>query len=354
MARPLRIEAAGMWYHVMSRGVLRKAIFACDEDYQRFLENLVDNCDKFNVEIHSYILMPNHYHFFLKTNEANISRFMHRQLTAYTNWFNLKYERVGHLFQGRYKSIIVDNNNYGTEITRYIHLNPVRTKKNLELNLREKRKLLKTYRWSSYPAMVGIKSPLPFLFVHETLEYFGDNNKEQIKNYIDFIEKGIKRDMKSPLEDTVSQSVLGCNAFVRKIKSNFNVVNKNDLKSGDELTNTVRKSISLPIEKIFEVVCKEYDVDIQAILISGRGRSRCIHESEARLITFYLAVKYCVGIMTLNKIGKIMGCKNGSSVSMAVKRIVKKLKGSETTLLKRLKRLEKGLVNMNMNNGVRN
>jgi len=340
MARPLRIEASGMWYHIMNRGVLRKEIFVCDEDYQRFLKNLTDNCDKFNVEIHSYVLMPNHFHFFLRTNEANLSRFMHRQLTSYTNWFNLKYERVGHLFQGRYKSIIIDNNNYGIEITRYIHLNPVRTKENLELNLREKRKLLKTYRWSSFPAMVGIKSPLPFLFVNETLERFGDEYKEQRKNYIYFIEEGLKRDLDNPLEKTVAQSVLGSEPFVREIQSINKTGNKIDKEHNEKSRDEIRGFISLPIEKIFEVVCKGFDVDKQSILTSSRGRRDIL----PRQITFYLAAKYCVGIMTFNKIGKIMGCKNGSSVSKAVKRI-KELSKKDQTLTNKLKQLEDGVRN---------
>ena len=176
-----------MWYHIMNRGNLRKEIFMCDGDYQKFLEILTEGYGKFNVEIHSYVFMPNHFHFFLKTNEANIGRFMHWQLTSYANWFNPKYERAGHLFQGRYKSIVIDNNNYGTEITRYIHLNPVRTKKDSKLGLKDKRKLLNNYRWSSYPAIIGIKPAPPFLFVHETLECFGDDYNSQIKNYINFI-----------------------------------------------------------------------------------------------------------------------------------------------------------------------
>jgi len=334
MGRPLRIEAAGMWYHIMNRGNLRKEIFKSDKDYYKFLDNLVDNCEKFNVEIHSYVLMPNHFHFFLKTNEANLSRFMHRQLTAYTNWFNQKYERVGHLFQGRYKSIVVDNNTYGTEITRYIHLNPVRTKKNSKLSLREKRKLLKSYQWSSYPAMIGRKPAYPFLHVHETLECFGNNYKDQIKSYIDFVDEGIKSFLVSPLKKIVGQSVLGSPAFVREIQSMLkteNSIDKNNVKQED----TVRKFISIPIEKIFEVVCEEYNVDVQLILKNGRGNRNV----EPRQVTFYLATKFCIGIMTFNKLAELMGCKSGTAVSKAVKRI-EKLKKSSKALLKTLKKLE--------------
>ena len=338
MARPLRIEVAEMWYHIMNRGNFLKEIFEIDEDYQRFLEILADSCEKYNVEIHSYVLMPNHFHFFLKTNDANLSRFMHQQLTSYTSWFNPKYKRVGHLFQGRYKSIVIDNNNYGTEITRYIHLNPVRIKKNSKLSLSEKRKLLRNYKWSSYSAIIGIKPAPPFLFVHETLECFGDDYNSQIKNYINFIEEGLKRDLDSPLKSISAQLVLGCEPFVRKIRSMLKTGDKTGESHDVESNDTIRKLISHPIENIFEVVCREYDVDIQTILTSGKGRRDVL----SRQITFYLAAKYCLGIMTLNKIGKIMGCKNGSSVTMAVKKI-KELMGKDKKLIKKLKKLEEKL-----------
>ena len=331
MPRPLRIEAAGMWYHIMNRGIIRKNIFLCDDDYQKFLEELADSCEKYNVEIHSYVLIPNHFHFFLKTNEANLSRFMHRQLTSYTNWFNWKYERVGHLFQGRYKSIVIDNNNYGTEITRYIHLNPVRTRQNFKLNLREKRKYLKKYKWSSYLEIIGLKSQSPFLYIDETLDKFGLNRKEQIKEYIQFIDEGITKNLKSPLKNVVAQSVLGSNLFVREIQKKLNIGQKYDAD-----TNKLRKQSSLPIEKILEIVCQEYNINKKVIIKQCKDR----YGTEARSVIFYLAAKYCVGMMTLNQIAKSMGCQRGWSVTLAVKR-VKKLKKQDKELFKKLERLEK-------------
>ncbi len=334
MSRPLRIEAAGMWYHIMNRGNLRKDIFLCDEDYQKFLDDLAESCEKYNVEIHSYVLIPNHFHFFLKTNEANLSRFMHRQLTSYTSWFNLKYKRIGHLFQGRYKSIIIDNNNYGTEITRYIHLNPVRVRKNSELSVREKWRCLKKYEWSSYPAMIGFKSPPPFLCTYETLEKFGLNRKEQIKNYLQFIEEGLIKDLDTPLKKAVVQSVLGSEPFVREIRRMLKTGKKYDAAANA----VVRKHSPQTIEDILEVVSQEYNIDKESIL--RKCRDQCV--IEIRLIVFYLASKYCVETMTLNQIAVIMGCKNGWSVTLAVNRI-EKLKKIDKSLIKKLERLESEL-----------
>ena len=333
MARPLRIEAAGMWYHILSRGVLRKEIFKSDEDYLKFLETLSDNCEKFNVEIHSYVLMPNHFHFFLKTNVANLSRFMHRLLTAYTSWFIQKYEHVGHLFQGRYKSIVVDNNAYGKEITRYIHLNPVRTKRNVKLSLREKRKILKKYKWSSYSAMIGLKPAYPFLIIHDTLEYFGDNWNTQIKNYIDYIEEGLKKEIDNPLEDSVAQIVLGPKTFVREIRSKLKIEGKEGVKN---INQNIRKIISLPIEMIIEAVAEEYKIDKGLILRIGKGSRK----TEPRQVVFYFAHKYCVGIMTLRQISNAMGCKSSSSVSVAAKRINTFIQ-KDKQFNEKLKRIEK-------------
>ncbi len=334
MARPLRIEEAGMWYHVMNRGNNRKNIFSRDNDYIKFLEILSDSCAKYNVEIHSYVLMPNHFHFFLKTNEANLSRFMQRQLTAYIVWFNRKYKRSGHLFQGRYKSIVIDNNKYGTEITRYIHLNPVRTHKNLKLNLREKRKYLKNYKWSSYPTIVELKSPPTFLYLEETLEKFGLKKKEQIKNYLQFVGEGLKKDLDSPLKNAVAHSVLGSDEFISEIRKMICSVKKYDT----ETDSNVRKLISLPIERIFDIVCKEYSVNADVILKSGGGRGGL----ESRRVAFYLAKEFCVGNMSLREIGHLMGCNNSSSVILAHERIERQTR-NDINLTERLKRMEKVL-----------
>jgi chromosomal replication initiation ATPase DnaA len=137
------------------------------------------------------------------------------------------------------------------------------------------------------------------------------------------------------LEKIVSQSVLGCDDFVREIKRMNKTGNQIDKEHNGKSCYEISRYISLPIEKIFEVVCKEYDVDVHTILKSGKGRRDVL----TRQITFYLAAKYCVGILTLNKIGKLMGCKNGDVVSNAVKR-VKELMEKDNTLFKKLKRLE--------------
>ena len=137
MVRPLRIEYPNAWYHITGRGVERSNIFRDDKDRLRFLKALRESVEAFNVEIHCYVLMSNHFHFLLKTPDANLSRFMQRFNTAYSTYFNLRHHRVGHLCQGRFKGLLVEADEYLQELSRYIHLNPVRIKKHSKLPLEE-------------------------------------------------------------------------------------------------------------------------------------------------------------------------------------------------------------------------
>ena len=146
MGRPLRIEYPGAVYHVTSRGNERREIFLDNDDRLTFLEILKDYHDRFDILIHAYVLMDNHYHLVLETPKGNLLKVMHGINSRYTGYFNRKYSRAGHLFQGRYKALLVEKNSYLVELSRYIHLNPVRAK------VIEKPE---RYRWSSYRGYVG-------------------------------------------------------------------------------------------------------------------------------------------------------------------------------------------------------
>ena len=126
MARPLRIEYEGACYHVTARGNDRKKIFFSSRDYERFREYLVMARERFGCLLHAYVLMGNHYHLLLETPLGSLSRVMHYINGSYTTYVNTKRKRSGHLFQGRYKSIVVDTDSYLLELSRYIHQNPVR------------------------------------------------------------------------------------------------------------------------------------------------------------------------------------------------------------------------------------
>ena len=120
------MEYEGAFYHITSRGNERKKIFFTNRDYVRFIEYLEIAQDRFGCVLHAYVLMPNHYHLLLETPQANLGRVMHSLNGSYTTYINVKRKRSGHLFQGRYKSIVIEKDSYLLELSRYIHLNPVR------------------------------------------------------------------------------------------------------------------------------------------------------------------------------------------------------------------------------------
>ena len=154
MARPLRIEFSGAIYHVTSRGNARCAIYEDDEDRRAFLSALDRVMVRFHWICHAYCLMDNHYHLLIETPEGNLSQGMRQLNGVYTQGFNRRHNRVGHLFQGRFKAIVVDRDSYLLELCRYIVLNPVRAG---EVSRPEE------YRWSSYRATAGLSPGAGFL-----------------------------------------------------------------------------------------------------------------------------------------------------------------------------------------------
>ena len=140
MARPLRIEYSGAFYHVTSRGNERKAVYKSQRDREKFFSYLESATERYGAVVHIFCLMDNHYHLLIETPSGNLSQIMHHINGAYTTYFNTKRERSGHLFQGRYRAILIEVDEYAKELSRYIHLNPVRA--GIAENPEE-------YRWSS-------------------------------------------------------------------------------------------------------------------------------------------------------------------------------------------------------------
>ena len=149
MARPLRIEYSGAYYHVTSRGNERKAIFRDDRDRERLLELLARAVKDFHLRLHGYVLMSNHYHLLVETPRGGLSRALRYLNGVYTQAFNRRHRRVGHLFQGRYKAILVDKDAYLLELSRYIHLNPLRVE--LVKDLKE----LENYPYCGHGTILG-------------------------------------------------------------------------------------------------------------------------------------------------------------------------------------------------------
>ncbi|KEQ12186.1 transposase [Endozoicomonas numazuensis] len=206
MSRPLRLEYAGALYHVTSRGNERKPIFLEKKDFELFLEVLDEVCFRFNWVIHSWCLMTNHYHFLVETPDANLSAGMRQLNGVYTLRFNRRYGRVGHLFQGRYKGILVDKSSYLLELNRYIVLNPVRAGMvdNPE-----------AWLWSSYLYTLGQMEAPSWLAVDQTLLLFSPNRKQACEHFIRFVAADSGIDV---WQNLIHQIFLGNESFVAEQK----------------------------------------------------------------------------------------------------------------------------------------
>ncbi|KAA0893453.1 REP-associated tyrosine transposase [Oryzomonas rubra] len=208
MARSLRIEYPGAFYHVTSRGNERKDIFKSQKDREKFLDYLESSAERYGAIIHTYCLMSNHYHLLLETPAGNLSQIMHHINGAYTTYFNTKRKRAGHLFQGRYKALLVEFDEYAQELSRYIHLNPVR----VGMVARPEE-----YRWSSYQYYTGQASAPAWLQTKVILEYFGKREAEAKKKYRGFVESLLGKEYDNPARSVSGTTVLGTPGFLEKI-----------------------------------------------------------------------------------------------------------------------------------------
>ena len=245
MARPLRIIYPGAFYHVTSRGNERKVVFKSTRDRKRFLEYLESAAQRYSAVIHAYCLMDNHYHLLLETPSGNLPQIMRHINGAYTTYFNVKRKRSGHLFQGRYKAILVVKDEYAKELSRYIHLNPVRAE---QVDAPEE------YDWSSYQFFIGAKKPPQWLYRGFILGYFGDTGSTAQKGYCSFVNTIAKGAHSNPLNEVVSSTLLGSPGFIAYIKDNFlsNKKPDKDLPALNELAEKISmKDIFDEVEAVF-------------------------------------------------------------------------------------------------------
>ncbi len=232
MTRPLRIQYPGAYYHITSRGNERRNIFRNNRDREQFLSYLKSAHLRYKAVIHAFCLMNNHYHLFMETPKGNLSQIMRHINGAYTNYFNIRHKRRGHLFQGRYKSIIVEADSYAGELSRYIHLNPVRAG---IVDMPDK------FKWSSYWYYTGRKKKPEWLTLDFILGYFDDDSVDALKKYAEFVRAGIYDKNESPLEKTVASTILGSDNFIELIKDTYI-----DRKKRDRNLPALKKLIKSP------------------------------------------------------------------------------------------------------------
>ena len=310
MARPLRIAYPGAFYHITSRGNERKDIFKNQKDREKFLSYLESATKRYGALIHVFCLMTNHYHILMETPLGNLSQIMQYINGAYTTYFNIKRQRSGHLFQGRYKAILVDIDEYAKELSRYIHLNPVRA------NMVDRPE---QYRWSSYQYYIGLKKAPEWLVKDFILGYFGRKISDAQRGYRAFVETLIGQEYKNPLKEVVSSTILGSVDFIEAIK--------------DKYLSNKKVDPNLPALKELYRKCSVDEIAEEVESVFGEDRV------FARGVKIYLCHRH-TGKM-LKEIGQHFNI-GASGVSQASRRIAMKI-SQDNKLRKKIRKIENKL-----------
>jgi len=311
MARKLRVQFAGAIHHVTVRGVERRAIFTENRERERFLERLADGVETHGVRLYLFCLMTNHAHLVLETPLANLDKFMHGLETAYTVYFNLRNDRVGHLFQGRYGADLVEGDKYLLKLTRYVHLNPVCVKRVKELPLKKRRELLRAYRWSSYRSYIGHEKPLGFVDYAPVLAMAGAMKARRKQEYRKFVEMGLAKtddEFSALMQDR--RWGIGSAVFQAWMKEQHgDLIGQH---GHPEDISFRRVGRTLPASQIAAIVCEELGID--------EAELGCYHKgSLARPIAAKMLCKY--GGLTQRAVAQTFGIKTGAAVSIQLKRL---------------------------------
>jgi putative transposase len=307
MTRPLRIQFENAYYHVTCRGNSRQRIFSGEEDHPNFLNLLERSSGIYEVEILAYVLMVNHFHLFVKTPLGNLQEFMRHFNISYTSYYNRKHHRTGHLYQGRYKSFLVDADEYLQEVSRYIHLNPVRVKPQRDMSIEEKVDHLRSYPWSSYKGYLSKRNRDPFVRVEEVLAHFGGDTPTGRRRYEGFVIDGLSRGMSNPLERGKGHGIVGTSEFMKQIKERF-------IRSAPKAREVpaVRRIIAqVEPGKVIKEVCARFKVNRDDVLKKG-------YKGTARGVLMEMLYRHAG--MNQREIGGLMGV-DYSAVSVMRRRL---------------------------------
>ena len=319
MARSLRIEYSGAYYHVINRGNGGEKVFAGTGDKKKFLEYLEKTVKRFSLIIHTYCLMTNHYHLLIETPQANLSVAIQWLNVSYAAYYNRKHRRRGHLFQGRYKAILIDADEYLGQLSRYIHLNPVRAGM---VTAAER------YPWSSYPAFIRKVKVPAWLETGWLLEYFGKKKKAAIRNYRNFVDGINAKTLEDPGKDVVGGVILGDTDFVEWVRETF-LSEMEDEKEIPQLTELKPKP---SLKRILQAVRDEIGCSEEDILVRGRKKNK------AREIAIYLARDFSG--LSCKDLGKFFNGISGAAITMRYKQVAKDI-ASDKSLRRKVNKVRK-------------
>jgi len=285
MGRPLRIESSDVLYHVTSRGNEGQAIVRDKRDRERWTSYLERVVLRHRVVLYAYVLMDNHYHLFFRLQGPGLSRAIQTLNGAYTNYFNIRYKRMGHLFQGRFKSILIETEGHYLEVSRYIHMNPFRA------GMVDR---LSAYPWSSYPGYIRRSKAVDWLDYETILSEFRGSRRGVRKAYREFVEGRGATGTISPFDALVHGFLLGGGEFISTMKERFKGYDP------DPAIPDLGKVIPRPsVALITEVVSSTFQCEKEDLVCRSR------HNNDARKVGIYLARE--LGGKSLREIGTAFG-----------------------------------------------
>jgi putative transposase len=302
MSRPLRIDYPNAWHHVMNRARRGQDLFVDKADYQQFIDLLQEITDLLNVNVAAYCLMPTHYHLMLQTPDANLPRCMRHLNGVYTQRYNVSHSCDGTLFRGRYKSILVDADNYVLQLVRYIHRNP------LKAGLVKR---LDQYVWSSHKGYLSKAKKWNWIYKHFVLDMLTTQINSQIQIYKQFMAQEQDENLVRVLDGKNPPSVLGSEKFISWIKDLF-------FKKKKDKEVPASKELAPDLDTIISEVSRYYKVRPTKLKAVRRGM-----ENEPRDVAMYLIRS--MRAEPLMRVGANFGLNQYSSVSSAVTRVKAKL-----------------------------
>ena len=324
MARPLRVEYPGAHYHVINRGNAGGNIFKTKKDREKFLNYLGKAVDRFSLTIHTYCLMSNHYHLLVETPKTNLSAAMQWFSVSYAVYYNRRHQRRGHLFEGRFKALLIEADAYLKELSRYIHLNPVRAK------LVEKPA---AYKWSSYLALIGKTKTPDWLETKRVLGYFGRKKREAVKNFKLFVEGTDADSLENPTNRAAGGFILGDVDFVQWVKETFLYMREEE-KEIPQL-QVLKPKISL--ERILRSVCDEFGCEGEQIRKKGRKRNL------AREFAIYLSRD--LSGLSCRDLGVFFGGVSGAAITMKYNQVIRET-AQNRKLQRKINRIKRQILNI--------
>ena len=313
MARPLRIEFEGAIYHVMSRGNARQAIFDGEGDYERLRDGLALTVGRYGWEVLTFVFMPNHLHLFLRTPQPNLSRGMQYLLSGYANWFAKRHRRPGHLFQGRFKGELVEDETYFWTVSRYIHLNPVRGRRPLVTHPRD-------WAWSSYPGYASRSQRLDWMAYDVVYSAWQGEmgGRSAAAAYRGFVEQGLVEPPESPFRHAADGRLLGSQPFVDAMRERMKRPHyEDDVPAARRLSNVAT-------DTVLAAVAEHYGVSRATFQERGRG-------DASRDVAAWLARRWTTA--TLRELAESFGLSHPGSVSNLLRRVDRTV--AESTALRR-------------------